>query len=153
MKNLIAVLVFALVAVSTYAQTGMSGKWKINKEKSTLNEQFSMAPVEITIVQSGNNFEIEKVVNFQDNTMTQKEKYTLDGKECINDGFMDSKKKSTVAVSEDKKTITITSKIPFQENEITTKEVFQIKDGSLVLDSSSASSFGDMSEKVVYTKQ
>jgi hypothetical protein len=86
--------------------------------------------------------------------MTIKEKFTLDGKECINDGMMDTKKKSVAKFSDDKKVLTIESKIPMQDGgEIAIKEVYSIAGDNLVIESSSNSSWGEMKEKWAFDKQ
>ena len=154
MKKVMTLLVLSFIVLFVSAQPDLSGKWKLSKEKSTLNDQFSMAPSEIIISQKGNDLNVEKHASFQDNDFTMNEKYTLDGKECINDGMMDVKKKSTVRISDDKKTLTISSKMSMQDgSEMTIKEVYSLENGNLVLDSSAFSSFGDMKEKMVYEKQ
>lgn len=153
MKKLMIISSILLLTIIASAQTDLSGKWKLNKEKSTMNSEFSMAPVELVIVQKGNDLSIERVSNFQGQDMTTKEKYTLDEKECVNSGMMDSQKKSVVKLSDDKKVITIDSKLPMQDTEIAIKEVFSISGGNLFVESSSNSSFGDMKEKWAFDKQ
>jgi len=154
MKKIMTVASLLLLTIIVSAQTDFSGTWKLNKEKSKLNDQFSMAPSQLIILQAGNDMSLERNVSFQDQTMTIKDKFTLDGKECINDGMMDSKKKSVAAFSADKKVLTIDSKIPMQDGgEIAIKEVFSIVDGNLIIDSSNKSSWGDSSEKMVFDKQ
>lgn len=154
MKKLLTVATLLLLAFLVNAQTNFSGKWKLNKEKSTLNTEFSMAPSEIVVVQNGNEISLEKHANFQGESFIMKEKYTLDGKECVNAGMMDSQKKSVAKFSDDKKVLTIESKIPMQDGaEIAIKEIFTLVDGALVLESSSKSSWGDMNEKMAFDKQ
>jgi hypothetical protein len=143
-----------LISFMVSAQTDFSGKWKLNKEKSTLNNEFSMAPSEIIIAQSGTEINIERHSNFQGESITMKDKVTLDGKECVNDGMMNTKKKSVAVFSEDKTVLTIESKIAMDDgNEISTKEIFSIVNGNLFLESSSKSSWGDMKEKMAFDKQ
>ena len=154
MKKIITLASLLLLTIIVSAQTDFSGTWKLNKEKSTLNDQFSMAPTQLIIVQKGNDLSLERNVSFQDQAMTIKDKFTLDGKECINAGMMDSQKKSMAQLSADKKVLTIDSKIPMQDGgEITIKEVFSIVDGNLIIDSSNKSSWGDSSEKMAFDKQ
>jgi hypothetical protein len=153
MKKLMTILAFCVIVLAASAQPNFSGTWKLNKEKSKLNDQFSMAPSQMIITQNGNDMAVERHVSFQDNDITISDKYTLDGKECINAGMMDTQKKSVVTISEDKNSVTITSKIPMQDGaEMTIKEIYSIKDGNLIFDSSSSSSFGDMKEMVVFDK-
>jgi hypothetical protein len=154
MKKCITLVILSLITLIVSAQTDFSGKWKLNKEKSTLNEQFSMAPPEMIIIQAGNDMDVEKHVSFDGNEFTIKDKYTLDGNECINQGMMDTKKKSTAVFSEDKTSLTIISKMSMDDgSDMTIKEVYIIENGNLVLNSSSSSSWGEMKEKMVYDKQ
>ena len=154
MKKSIILLSALLVAiVFTASAVDFSGNWKLNKSKSKLGEQFSMAPSILIAAQSGNDFNLEKHISFQDQEMTTKEKYTLDGKESVNPGFQDSQKKSTAVWSGDKNSLTITSKIPMGDNDMTTVEVYKIVDGNLVIDSKMSSSFGENNETMVFEKQ
>ena len=146
-----ALLLFTIIAS---AQTDFSGKWKLNKEKSTLNSEFSMAPSEIIIVQSGTEINLERHSSFQGESMILKDKITLDGKESINSEMMDMKKKSVASFSADKTVLTIDSKIAMEDgNEIAIKEVLSIVNGNLILDSSNKSSWGDSKEKMAFDKQ
>ena len=115
MKKFMTVAALLLLTIIASAQTDFSGKWKLNKEKSTMNSEFSMAPSEIIIVQSGSEINLERHSNFQGETMILKDKITLDGKESINSGFMDTKKKSVAAFSADKTVLTIDSKIAMDD--------------------------------------
>jgi len=154
MKKSIILLSALLVAmVFTASAADFSGNWKLNKSKSKLGEQFSMAPSILIAAQSGNDFNLEKHISFQDQEMTTKEKYTLDGKESVNPGFQDSQKKSTAVWSGDKNSLTITSKVPMGDNDMTTIEVYKIVDGNLVIDSKMSSSFGENNETMVFEKQ
>ena len=155
MKKIKFIIVALLVSSLAAAQTvNFSGTWKLNSSKSKLGTEFSMAPNSIVIVQKGNDLSVEKHSNFQDQEFTTNDKLTLDGKECINPGWQDSQKKSTVTVSEDKKSLKITTKFPMNDgNEITIIEVYKMEGSNMVIESSSSSSFGDMSETMVYDKQ
>lgn len=154
MKKFMTVASLLLLTIIVSAQTDFSGTWKLNKEKSTLNAEFSMAPTQLIVVQKGNDLSLERNISFQDQNMTIQEKFTLDGKECLNNGMMDSKKKSVAVFSADKKVLTIESKIPMQDGaEIAIKEVFSIVNGNLILDSSNKSSWGDTKEKMTFDKQ
>ncbi len=154
MKNLLPLVTLLLMTIVVCAQPDFSGKWKLNKEKSTLNDQFSMAPTEISIVQNSTEISMEKKANFQDNEFIINDKFTLDGKECINEGMMDTKKKSTVAFSDDKKSMIISSKIPMQDgSEMEIKETYTLIDGIMVIESIASSSWGEMKEKMAFNKQ
>ena len=153
MKKSILVISAAFIAILAQAQTpDFSGKWKLNNSKSNLGAEFSMAPLEVVVSHKGNDFTIEKHSDFQGETFTTTEKYTLDGRECTNSVWQDMQKKSTVTWSDDKKSFKVASKLDIGGEVITITEVFRMDGSSLVIDSSSSSSFGDMAEKMVYDK-
>jgi hypothetical protein len=151
-KFLIAALLISSVASAQ--SVNFSGNWKLNSTKSKLNADFSMAPKEIILAQKGNDLNIEKHSSFQDQDFTTNDKLTLDGKECINPGWMDTQKKSTVAWSDDKKSLKITTKFPMNDGgEMIITEVYKMDGSNMVIESSASSSYGDMSETMVYDKQ
>lgn len=153
MKKIAIIFASILISSVVTAQTDFAGTWKLNSAKSKLGEQFSMAPTQIIITQSANALNVEKHSNMMDQAMITKDKFTLDGKECINTGFQDSQKKSTLTWSEDKKSIKCISKISIGDGEMVITEIYKKDGNSLVIESSSASSFGDMAETQVYDKQ
>ncbi|HLN21810.1 MAG TPA: hypothetical protein VK213_12015 [Bacteroidales bacterium] len=154
MKKFTFVLSCLLLSALSFAQSpDFSGKWSLDASKSKLNPDFSMAPGKMAIELNGNSMKVEKVSDFQGQSSTTVDQYTLDGKECINKGFMDSQKKSNVKWSDDKKSINVLSKIAFDGGEISTTEVYRMEGQNLVVDSKSTSSFGDMNETYVYVKQ
>ena len=153
MKKLFFVAIAVLCSATLFAQADFSGTWKLNNSKSKLGEQFSMAPKSIIVVQNGNDISVEKHSEFQGNEFSSTDKYTLDGKECVNKGFRDTEKKSKAVWSADKKTLTVTSKIPMQGETMTITEAYSMKDGSMVIQSKASSSFGDMEETQVYDKK
>ena len=151
-KFLLATLLISSVATAQVVD--FSGNWKLNSTKSKLNEEFSMAPKEIILAQKGNDLSVEKHSSFQDQDFTTNDKLTLDGKECINPGWQDSQKKSTVLWSDDKKSLKITTKFPMNDGgEMIIVEVYKMDGSNMVIESSASSSFGDMSETMVYDKQ
>ncbi|NSW93354.1 MAG: hypothetical protein HPY62_01440 [Bacteroidales bacterium] len=154
MKKIVFFFIALLVTLTAAGQPDFSGSWKLNTGKSKLGEQFSMAPSSIIIKQQGNDFMVEKHSSFQDQEFTTNDKLTLDGKECINAGFMDSQKKSTAVWSDDKTSLKVISKIPMGDGgEITITEIYKMNGSNMVIESVSSSSFGDMSETMVYDKQ
>jgi hypothetical protein len=97
---------------------------------------------------------VEKHSSFQSQDFTTKDKLTLDGKECINPGWQDTKKKSTAVWAEDKKSLKIISKIPMNDGgEMVITEVYKIDGSTITIETAATSSFGDMSETMVYDKQ
>ena len=155
MKKTVFLLATFLVSVTASAQLlDFSGNWKLNTSKSKLGDQFSMAPKEIIVAQKDNDFNVEKHSSFQDQEFTINDKFTLDGKECINPGWQDTQKKSTAVWSEDKMSLKITTKMSMGDGgEMTIVEVYKMDGSNMVIESSSSSSFGDMAETMVYDKQ
>ncbi len=150
-----AIILTALMITTLVGAQGLdfSGNWKLNSSKSKLNTEFSMAPQTLVITQNGNEINVERHSDFQGQQMVTADKITLDGKECINKGFMDSEKKSTASWADDKKSLKVISKISIGDGgEMVITEVFKLDSGSLVIDSSSASSFGNMAETMIYDK-
>jgi hypothetical protein len=153
-KTALILFTLGLTLAMSAQSIDLSGNWKLNAEKSKLNEQFSMAPAEIIIIQGNNDLSLEKHSEFQGQAFIMNDKFTLDGKECINPGFMDTQKKSLAQWSEDGKTIKIISKIAMDDGgEMAITEVFKMDGSNLVIESASASSFGDMAETMVYDKK
>lgn len=154
MKKILFVLASVMVSLTLSAQIDLSGSWKLNTSKSKLGDQFSMAPKEIIVVQKGNDLNVERHSEWQGQEFTTNDKFTLDGKECVNAGMMDTQKKSTAVWSEDKKTLKVTSKIPMQDGgEFALTEVYKLDGGNMVIEMSASSSFGDMAETQVYDKK
>ncbi len=149
-RMLLFMLAVAFSAVS-FAQN-ISGNWELNPSKSQLNDQFSFSPQSLKVTQDDQTLILVKTVEFQGQSMEITEKYTLDGKECTNPGFMDATKKSTVSVSDDRQTINISSKIVMDNGDLDIEEVFSVVEGHLTFASKSSSSFGDMDETAVYDK-
>ncbi|HAQ19461.1 MAG TPA: hypothetical protein DCR40_09555 [Prolixibacteraceae bacterium] len=155
MKKLLYLFTLSMISLAGMGQVpDFSGTWKLNNEKSILFEQFSLAPGQLILIQTADSLMVEKHGNFQGQDYVTKDKFSLDGKECINIGWMDSKKTSTAVWSEDGKILTISSKVPTQDQgEATMKEVFQMVENNLKLELNAASSMGEMSETYLLDKQ
>jgi recombinational DNA repair protein RecR len=155
MKKLFYLLALSMISVATMGEgTNFSGTWKLNNEKSILFDQFSLAPTQVIVTQTADTLTVEKHGNFQGTEYVTKDRISLDGKECVNIGWMNSKKTSTAAWSEDGKILTISSKLPTQDQgEATTKEVYQMVESNLKLELNAASSMGEMSETYLLDKQ
>lgn len=153
MKKTFIILAAVLFSFAVSAQLDFSGSWKLNTSKSKLGEQFSFAPKEIIIVQKGNDLSVEKHSEWQGQQYTSNDKFTLDGKECVNKGFMDTEKKSTISWEDNNKSLKILSKIPMQNETMTITEVYKMDGGCMVIESSASSSYGDMAETQVYDKK
>jgi hypothetical protein len=97
---------------------------------------------------------VERHSRFQDQDFTIKDKFTLDGKECINDGWQNTQKKSVAVWSADEKSLTITTKIPMQDGgEMTITENYQLEENNLKITASVSSSFGEVKETYLFDKQ
>ncbi len=148
-------LLLAVFSVSAAAQTpDFSGTWTLNRTTSKLNDQFSMAPTVIKVVQTANGLDVERHASFSGNDFTINDKFTLDGKECINPGWADDEKKSTAVWSGDKASLIITTKISLGDNgEMTIIEVYRLKDKHLVIEIKGSSFFGETAETLVFDRK
>ena len=153
-KTMIFISTLLLSAVVSAQGADFSGNWKLNTSRSRLGQEFSMAPKTIIVTQKGNELNVEKHSSFQDQEFTINDKFTLDGKECINPGWQDSQKKSTAVWSDDKKSLKITTKMTIGDGgELTIVEVYKMDGANMVIESASSSSYGDLAETMVYDKQ
>ncbi len=131
-----------------------SGTWTLNRTTSKLNDQFGAAPTYIKVVQAANDLDVERHSSMQGDDVTVKDKFTLDGKECINPGWADSEKRSTAVWSGDKASLVITSKISLGDNgDMTIIEVYRLKDKHLVIETRASSFFGEVAEKLVFDRK
>lgn len=145
------------------AQNGkinFSGNWALNESKSKFGDaQFRMAASLLTVKQEGNNLAIDRTSSGPDGQeMKTTGKYTMDGKECENAGFMDSKTKSTVKWSADGKSITIASSTILNMNgdnmEMKATETWTLDgDKILKIETSNTMPDGEMKTSLVYDKK
>ena len=154
MKKILYLIVLLLIASQGYGQkVNFSGTWKINRDKSQLGEEFSMAPEKVIVEQGKNSLSVERHAFWQGEEFSFTDKFTLDGKECENPGWMDSIKKST-AVWAEKKLLKITTKIPMQDGgEMTIVDEYTLEDGNLHIKTFASSSYGEMTEVYVFDKE
>jgi hypothetical protein len=90
----------------------LSGTWVLNKAKSKLNAEYSRAPVRITLTQEANSMTMERVSVRQGSEVTRTSKYTLDGKESVNEGFQGSQSVSIAQWADDDKSLSIITTQP-----------------------------------------
>ena len=154
MKKVAFFSFLAMISILANGQNlDFSGTWKLNNELSKLNAEFSFAPKEIIIDHKANEMKVERHSSFNGEDFTINDKFTLDGKECINIGWQDSEKKSTAVWSDDKKSLKISTKLTMGDgNEMSITEIFKIDNKNMVIESSASSSYGDMTETMVYSK-
>lgn len=160
-KTLLSFLFVTFFVFSATAQkANFSGTWAFNEGKSQLGEGRFRAPAsKLVITQDDKTLAMERTVkgmNDEENVM--KEKYTLDGKESVNEGMMNTSKKSVVSWSADNKSLTINSTTVFERDgntmEIKAVEVFTLSDDgkTLTINSTSTSPRGERKQTIVYTK-
>ncbi len=160
-KTLLSLLFVTFFVFGANAQkANFSGTWAFNEAKSQLGEGRFRAPAsKLVITQTDNAFAIEKTAKgMNDEETVVKEKYTLDGKESVNEGMMNSSKKSIVSWSADNKSLTINSTTSIERDgntmEIKAVEVFTLSDDgkTLTINSTSTSPRGERKQTIVYTK-
>jgi hypothetical protein len=135
-----------------------SGTWVLNESKSEFGEYgHYWAPSKLIIAQKRKKLAIERFApGPSGKEMDFKGNYTMDGKECENVIFEQSKSKSTVNWSEDNKNLTINStmnvQVQGQDMEIKSVEIYSLeKDAkSLVIKSTSSTPYGDFSVTFVF---
>jgi hypothetical protein len=136
----------------------ISGTWVLNDSRSNFGEYGQMwASRKLVIVHKRKDLSIERSSSDMDGQLyTVQETYTIDGEECENPVMDESKKISTVSLSDDKSSLVIKSTLYLsfegQEMQIGTVETYSLgEDGkSLVIDGTSSTDFGDMVVKFVY---
>jgi hypothetical protein len=162
-KPIILVCLTLLFTAQLSAQNGtinFSGNWALNESKSKFGDgPFRMAASIVIVKQEGNSLSTEKTQNSPDGQeMKITGKYTMDGKECENSGFMDSKTKSTVKWSADGKSITIASSTIFNMNgdnmEMKASETWMLEgDKTLKIETTTSMPDGEMKTSLVYDKK
>lgn len=166
MKNRFAAIVLGGIALLATAATlivnaDFSGEWTFNEGKSKFGEgRFRMNATTLKVAAEGNALVIERTLNTPDGeTITTKEKVTLDGKESESTGFADSKKVSTATWSASGEELTIKSTTYFERDgnsfEFKGVEVWKLINGgkSLSLDVTTSSQFGESKNTFVYDKK
>jgi hypothetical protein len=128
------VLILFLSTTSGFAQAGktnFSGTWAFSESKSTPAEGgFRFAASQMVITQDGNNLTFESARKNQDGEdVKSTSKFTLDGKECANQGgFGNSTRKSVVTWSADGKTLNFAHTMNFNDNEFKSSESWKLND-------------------------
>lgn len=132
-----------------------SGKWALNKAESTMNADFSFAPLQLTIVQDGNTMTSERVSEWQGEKFTFSSSYTLDGKESLNEGFQGAEIVSIAEWAKKDKSLSIATTFEGMNGEEIHVLATYKKDGKqLIIDNKVTGGPGDgSSETWVYDKQ
>jgi hypothetical protein len=155
MKKVVYLIALAMITSAAIGQkVNFSGTWNINREKSELGEQFSFAPNSVVVEQTKKELSIQRNSTWQGQDFSYTDKFTLDGEECENVGFMDTMKKSTAVWNDDKKSIKITTKFEMQDGtDMTITDNLSMDGDNLVWETSASSSYGDMTEVFVFDKE
>lgn len=164
MRILMLLVLAALLMPELSAQRGksnFSGTWALNESKSDFgNSQFRMGASEIIILQKGKELTDDRTyMGFDGNEIKLSDKYTLDGKECENEGMWESTKKSTLSWSDDKKSLIISSTVYFNMNgedmEIEISETWKLADDgkALIIESVFPTPEGEMKTVLHYDKK
>jgi hypothetical protein len=156
-------LIIFLCSTSMYAQNSVnfSGTWAFNESKSKLGDSpFRMNATTLVVKHDGNILTDERTqAGFDGGEMKTTQNLTLDGKVCENTGMMDSKSKSIVTWSADKKSITIATTMTFDmggdSREMKTSETWKLGDDNktLLIESVFAAPDGEMKTSLVYDKK
>ena len=157
---LAAITCLVSAAAFVYANADFSGEWTLNKSKSELGQWGErIAPKKLKIDGKTDAVAIDRFsVNQSGAEVITNEKLTFDGKESENTIFGNSKKKSVAKWSEDGQTLNVNSTIFLDRNgettEIKVTELWKLIDNgqALSLESTSNSSFGTSTMKLVYDK-
>ena len=157
---LFAFVSLSLLSGSLIAQPNFSGSWTFNESKSTLGEGPMMSATSMTVSQQENLISVDLVQpSFEGGEIKRSEKYTLDGKESVNEGMMGSSVKTITSWSEDKKELRFAKTIAFemdgQKMEMKLDDVWSISDDgkTLTVKSSMKSEWGEMNTALAYDKK
>jgi hypothetical protein len=155
-----ALVSLILLSGSSIAQTNFTGSWAYNESKSTLGEGPMMSPTAMTVNQQAGLISVDIVQpSFDGGEEKRSEKYTLDGKESVTQGMMNSSVKTIVTWSDDKKELKFAKNITFDMNgekmEAKSTEGWSLSaDGkTLTMKFSMASQMGELSSTMVYDKK
>ncbi|HLA39280.1 MAG TPA: hypothetical protein VJ417_04745 [Candidatus Glassbacteria bacterium] len=161
---LLAGLVFLFSVSALDAQkskTDFSGKWALNTEKSDLGDMSSgrrggLPSSKLNVEQKDNMLMVESFRTNQDGVEeSMKSTYSLDGKECKNEGTNRSSV-STATWSEDGKLLTIISSVTMsrsgQEFSMKVNEVWSLAEGALSIKATRTTQRGERTTTAVYNK-
>ena len=153
-------IVFMLASAGLFAQSNFSGTWAFNESKSDFGDsQFRFAATTMVVTQAGNVLTVESTMPGRDGgEMKTTSKYNLDGTVSENPMF-NTTRKSTVAWSADKASMTIASTMTFERDgesrEMKSTETWKLTDGGkvLMLESVRPGRDGEMKTTVAYDKK
>jgi hypothetical protein len=160
--TLMGLMLLFYIQLSAQAGVNFSGTWTLNEAKSKFgNSEFRFAATLLVVNQEANSISDERTQpGFDGNEMKTTQKIALDGTVSESTGFMESKRKSTVTWSADKKSITIATTTVFNMNgdnmEIKSSEIWKLGDDgkSLLIESASTTpDGGEVKNSLFYDKK
>lgn len=159
-RMLFSSIVFMLASAGLFAQSNFSGTWAFNESKSDFGgSQFRFAATTMVVTQAGNVLTVESTMPGRDGgEMKTTSKYNLDGTVSENPMF-NTTRKSTVAWSADKASMTIASTMTFERDgesrEMKSTETWKLTEGGkvLMLESVRPGRDGEMKITVAYDKK
>jgi hypothetical protein len=133
LSTMLALFILPAKINAQTTKTNFAGTWAFNESKSILGEggNFRRAS-QLTVIQDGNTLSVARVrTNQNGETTTTTEKFTLDGKECVNDNGR-GPSKAVVTWSADGKALNFAITRTFDRNGETTTvkstEIWTLKD-------------------------
>jgi len=138
LRNGISAILLLMFSSTLYGQANFSGSWAFNESKSNFGDsQFRFAATSMTVTQDAATLTVEStMMNRDGEEMKMSAKYALDGSVSENPMF-NSTRKSTVAWSADKSSLTISSVMTFdmggETREMKSTETWKLSDGGKVL--------------------
>jgi hypothetical protein len=157
-RTLAVVLTMVFMAGGLFAaeKVSFAGEWVFNEGKSQLDDMGAQfIPAKLIITQDDSSITVQKVIQREyEDDMVMEERVTLDGQECKSE-FWNMPRVSTAAFSEDCKVITISTKIAFDQGDMTMNEAYSLDDTGKILTVKhhSSSGFGERDIKLVYDKK
>lgn len=173
--SLTVILAFLMPAITNAqgSKANFAGSWAFNADKSNMGQPPQGAGGQggqgagqrggmrggfgggnIVVKQEANLLTVERTRTGQDGqTTTTAEKYTLDGKESVNQSGRGGESKSVATWSPDGKSLTVVTTRSFNGNEMKTKAVWSLDGANLVITSTMNTPNGDRTTKTVYDKK
>ena len=153
MKNFVFIIALAFLSATAFSQkVNFSGDWKLNKSKSELGYEFSIAPKAMKLEHTKKTLDLTRVLDFNGQEFEDKQHYTLDGEISENVGFEESVTQSTANFDKKARTLKIVTEGTFQEMNYTHTQIFSMKEDNMVVNSEIGSDMGGMVETFVFEK-
>ena len=158
-------LVFCVLTLVGYGivnaqEVNYSGKWVLDKAKSTLQGRMSesLQSMTLAITQSGNDFTAEFQSKYNERESTDKMVLAIGGEQVSREGAMGrGTTKSKAAWSEDKKNLIVSSDATFEGQNgtmnIKTTDTYVLAGSALTIKRESESPRGTRSSTLVFNKQ